>query len=157
MSSEQQVRVAEKRWLARAKQMRPSIARSIAAALKNDASTICFSDCRLTRELSNMFAQQVGACETVEVKDRRAAIEMVAGELDRLPNAMFLLPRRFDECGMVLISVIDLKENLDALLLSQYEALQLISLDGKSGISLTTQEAALPFRPRFVDIWYDDM
>jgi hypothetical protein len=44
---------------------------------------------------------------------------------------------------------------MDALLLSQYEALQVISPDGKAGVSLITQEASLPFSARFVNIWYD--
>lgn len=153
MSPEQKALLAEKRWLTAAKQIRPSIARKIADALDKDASQICFSDFRLTKELSDLFAQQVVACESVEARDRTAALEMVADALDRLPNAMFLLPSRFNDCGMVSIEVADLKGHLDYLLLSQYEALQLISPDGKAGVSLITQEAALPLRPRFVKIW----
>ena len=154
MTPEQKVRLAEKGWLTRAKQGRPGIARRIADALNKDASQICFSDFRLTKELSDLFAQQVVACEFVEARDRTAALEMVAGALDRLPNAMFLLPSGFDDCGMVSIEVTNLNEHLDDLLSSQYEALQLISPDGKAGVSLITQEATLPLSPRFVKIWY---
>jgi hypothetical protein len=154
MNLEQKVRLTEKRWLTLAKQIRPAIARSIANALSKDGSQIVFTDFTLTKELSELFAQQVGACEAVEAKDRATALEMVAGALEELPNALFLLPNRFDDCGMVSIEVSDLKDHLDGLLSSQYEALQLISPDGKAGVCLTTQEAALPFSPRCVNIWY---
>lgn len=154
MTPEQKTRLMEKSWLARAKLLRPFIARRVAAALNKDASQICFSDLRLTNELSDLFAQQVDACESVEARDRTTALEMVVSKLGQLPNAMFLLPSGFDDCGMVSIEVADLVGHLDDLVLSQYEALQLMSPDGKAGVSLITQEAALPLRPRFVKIWH---
>lgn len=145
--------LAEKRWLARAKIVRPEVRRRIAEALHIDPDCIQFLDRDLTSAVTDLFQKSVGKHPEQEFSNRLEAIQCVKEKLAGISGRAFLLHDSYTSCGPVEIDLAEVIANLEDLLSRQSECLSIIAPDGKLGALVFTQEGISAHFPRYGTIW----
>ncbi|MCI0463443.1 MAG: hypothetical protein L0Z62_41425 [Gemmataceae bacterium] len=153
MTPEELARLAEKRWLVRARTVRGSVARGVADAITVKESDVGFADRDTTRLVSDLFAERAKGAAVKEVPTRSAATRLAEAELSGIAGPAFLLPDRYDDCGVIPIDFEVAIEHVDALLASQQEIFRLVLATGDAGLCLFTQEGSRESYPRFVQLW----
>lgn len=153
MTPENQTRLAERRWLVRARTVRRVISPAVAAAIEVGESDLAFSDRDTTTEISELFARRATSAGVIEVPARSAAIELVQAELGGSAGPAFFLPDGYDDCGVMPIDFAVAIFHVDALLESQNEIFRLIGANGNKGACIFTQEGVAEDYHRFVQLW----
>jgi hypothetical protein len=153
MTPEEQAKLADKRWLSRARTVRPPIARAIARAMGVGELDITFADLNSTKGIAELFAHRAKNAMLREVPGRSAAVRLVQAHLGGRSASAFLLPDGYHDSGAVPVDFAGAIAHLDALLSSQNEVFRLISVTGDEGVCIFTQEGTDEDYPRFVELW----
>lgn len=153
MTSEDHTKLAEKRWLARARTARRLVAQAIADAMEVGESAIAFADRDTTRQVRELFVHRARSASVREVPSRSAAIQLVKGELSDSVGPALFLPEGYDDCGVISVDFAVAIGHLDALLASQNEIFRLVGANGDAGVCIFTQEGPAENWHRFVQLW----